>query len=272
MRTSGTMFTSIFGIAVIKQVPPLRVSIIAGASSSAGSTLGVSTTRSAITPAVISWTSGMASSAEAAVSVAPKNFAESRLNSTGSTAMTALAPAARAPCTALIPTPPVPMITTVSPGCVPTPTVAEPQPVVTPHDTSEAASNGIDSSILMTDSSARTAYSANVPSCVIAVRSSPPTWRRDVPSVTMFLSRIMAPLSHRYVMPDTHHRHLTTRRNERERDTVARPHRPNTRTDFLDEACAFVAAEHRKQIRNGAAHRLDHRAELIRHGTVAGDE
>ena len=108
------------------------------------------------------------------VSVAPKNFAVSRLNSTGSTAITDFAPAARAPCTALMPTPPVPMITTVSPGSVPTPTVADPHPVVTPQDTSEAASNGIESSILITDSSARTAYSAKVPSCVIAVRSSSP--------------------------------------------------------------------------------------------------
>ena len=174
---SGTMFTSNFGTAVIRQVPPLRVSIMAGASSSAWRTLGVSTTRSAITPIVISRTSGMASSTDGQVSVAPKNFAVSRLNSTGSTAMTALAPAARAPWTALIPTPPVPITTTVSPGCVPTPTVPEPQPVVTPHDTSEAASKGIDSSILITDSSARTAYSAKVPSCVIAVRSSLPTWR-----------------------------------------------------------------------------------------------
>ena len=78
--------------------------------------------------------------------------------------MTFMAPAARAPCTALIPTPPVPTMTTVSPGSVPTPTVPEPHPVVTPHDTREAASKGIDSSILMTDSSARTAYSAKVPS------------------------------------------------------------------------------------------------------------
>jgi len=86
--------------------------------------------------------------------------------------MTLLAPAARAPCTALMPTPPVPTMTTVSPGCVPTPTVAEPQPVVTPQDTSEAASNGIDASILITECSDNTAYSANVPSCAMAIRSS----------------------------------------------------------------------------------------------------
>src|SRR4029077_11231229 len=98
-------------------------------------------------------------------------------------------------------------MTTVSPGCVPTPTVPEPQPVVTPHDTSEAASKGIKSSILITDSSASTAYSANVPSCVIAVRSSPSTRRLHVPSVVISLTSIIAPLSQRYVIPDTHHRH-----------------------------------------------------------------
>ena len=56
------------------------------------------------------------------------------------------------------------MTTTVSPGSVPADTVAEPQPVLTPHDTSEAAWKGIVSSILMTDLSDSTAYSANVPS------------------------------------------------------------------------------------------------------------
>jgi len=72
---------------------------------------------------------------------------------------------ARAPCKAFIPTPPVPMTTTVSPGSVPADIVAEPQPVLTPHDTSEAAWKGIVSSILMTGLSDSTAYSANVPSC-----------------------------------------------------------------------------------------------------------
>ena len=151
------MFRSTFGIAVIRHVPPCASTSSRAPAVLHDSTLGVSTTRSAITPAVSSLTIGMASSTDATVSVAPKNFAESRLNSTGSTAMTARAPAARAPCTALIPTPPVPMMTTVSPGCVPTPTVADPHPVVTPQDTSEAASNGIESSILITDSSASTA-------------------------------------------------------------------------------------------------------------------
>ena len=91
------MLTSSFGIAVIRQVPPLPVNINAGASISAVTTLGVSTTRSAITPRVSSCTCGMAASMEGLVSVAPKNFAVSRLKSTGSTAITMLAPAARAP-------------------------------------------------------------------------------------------------------------------------------------------------------------------------------
>src|ERR1700739_2960444 len=70
---------------------------------------------------------------------------------------------APAPCGAFIPPPPARMTTTVSRGSVPADTVAEPQPVLTPHDTSEAAWNGIASSILMTDLSQSTAYSANVP-------------------------------------------------------------------------------------------------------------
>lgn len=57
------------------------------------------------------------------------------------------------------------MTTTVSPGSVPAEIVAEPQPVLTPHDTREAAWKGIASPIFMTDFSDSTAYSANVPSC-----------------------------------------------------------------------------------------------------------
>src|SRR5690348_13930884 len=206
-RTNGTMLSSNFGTAVIRQLPPLRVNSSARASISARITLGVSTTRSAITPRVSSWTKPKASSMDGLVSVAQKNFAESRLKSTGYTAITALAPAARAPCTALMPTPPVPTMTTTSPTCVPTPTVPEPHPVVTPQDTSDAASSGIDSSSLITHSSGRTEYSANVPSWHMAVKSSSPTWRRRAPSMDSLVS-MWAPLSQRYVIPDTHHRHF----------------------------------------------------------------
>ena len=48
------------------------------------------------------------------------------------------------------------------------------RPVETPHDTSDAAWNGIDSSMRTTESSATTAYSAKVPSCVMAVSSLSP--------------------------------------------------------------------------------------------------
>ena len=102
------MFTSIFGIAVIKQVPPLRVSIIAGASSSAGKYARCENhpVRHHAFGHLLDHRYGLF--AEDWCPVAPKNSAESRLNSTGSTAITALAPAARAPCTAFMPTPPVP--------------------------------------------------------------------------------------------------------------------------------------------------------------------
>src|ERR1700758_922593 len=149
---------------VSTHIPPLRSSVIANGSKSTCTTPGLTMTRSAIKPAVMSLTSGMASSAEEAVCVAPKILAESRLDSTGSTATTYFAPTARAPCRAFIPTPPAPTTTTVSPGSVPADTVAEPQPVLTPQDTTAAAWNGIVSSILMTDLSDSTAYSANVPS------------------------------------------------------------------------------------------------------------
>jgi len=52
----------------------------------------------------------------AAVCVAPNCMAFSRLNSTGSMAMTRLAPANFAPCTAFAPMPPIPTTHTVSPG------------------------------------------------------------------------------------------------------------------------------------------------------------
>src|SRR5205814_6294416 len=105
-----------------------------------------------------------------AVCVAPNDGAISRLKSTGSTATTYLAPAMRAPCTAFIPTPPTPTTTTVSPGLVPALTVADPKPVVAPQDTSDAASSGIQSWTLINDLSEATAYSENVPTCIIAIK------------------------------------------------------------------------------------------------------
>src|ERR1700730_6706996 len=164
-RTIGTEGSVNGVIPVSTQMPPLRSNAIANGIKSTCTMPGQMTTRSAMRPTVISLTSGTASSADAALCVAPKIFAESRFDSTGSTATTYLAPTARAPCRAFIPTPPAPMTTTVSPGSVPADTVAEPQPVLQPHDTSEAAWNGIASSILMTDRSESTAYSAKVPSC-----------------------------------------------------------------------------------------------------------
>ena len=130
-------FWSIGATAVTTIVPPLAVSVWASAISSPYITPGVMITLSAIWPLVISVTSGMASSIEANVCVAPNSIAFSRLNSSGSTATTRLAPAILAPCTAFMPMPPMPTTTTVSPTCTSARRVAEPQPVATPHDTSD---------------------------------------------------------------------------------------------------------------------------------------
>ena len=68
----------------------------------------VTTAASAPWPSVTERAKSAASSIVAKLCVAPISRADSRLNSTGSTAMTLLAPAWLAPCTALIPTPPIP--------------------------------------------------------------------------------------------------------------------------------------------------------------------
>ena len=97
--------------------------------------------------------------------MAPNSMACSRLNSTGSIAMTRLAPAARAPCTALMPMPPMPMTATLSPGLVPARSVAEPNPVATPHETSATTSSGRSGSTLTIEFSLASTYSEKVPSC-----------------------------------------------------------------------------------------------------------
>ena len=70
---------------------------------------------------------------------------------------------------------------------VPAATEPEPNPVVTPQDTSDAASSGIQSLILTNERSEATTYSEKVPTCIMAIRSSSPRWRRRVPSVVMSL-------------------------------------------------------------------------------------
>ncbi len=69
-------------------VPPLPASPVPSCIMSPYSTPGVMITLSAMCPHVISCTCGNASSIDANVWVAPNSIAFSRLNSTGSTAMT----------------------------------------------------------------------------------------------------------------------------------------------------------------------------------------
>src|SRR5882757_7516128 len=182
---NGTDISESGVIAVTTQVPPLRVIISASGIKSVCRTPTVRITASAITPQVSSLTSARAAPASLTVCVAPNDGATPRLKSTGSTATMHLAPAARAPCTAFIPTPPVPTTTTVSPGLVPAQTLPDPKPVVTPQDTRDAASSGIQSCTLMNDRSEATTYSEKVPTCIKAIRSWSPRWRRGVPSVIM---------------------------------------------------------------------------------------
>src|SRR5689334_8631918 len=185
---------------VTTTVPRLRTAANAAATTSSVTTPTVISAWSAPTPRVSSVTSSCAVAASAAVWVAPNSMACSRLNSSGSTAMTYRAPANAAPCTALMPTPPIPYTTVVSPGRTPPAFTAVPQPVGTPQPASATVSSGRSSSILMQECSDTTERWENVPSRHIWPKSWPSAWNRNVPSGRQ-LSTNSAPRSHRFVMP-----------------------------------------------------------------------
>ncbi len=118
---------------VTTTVPALRIAENAWATCSVLSTPVVTIAASAPWPLVTERAKSAASSIVANECVAPSFWAVSRLNSTGSTAMTWLAPACAAPCTALMPMPPMPMMITVWPGRTSPALTADPQPVPTPQ-------------------------------------------------------------------------------------------------------------------------------------------
>ena len=141
--------------------------------------------------------------------VAPNSMARSRFDSTGSMAMTRLAPAIFAPWTALMPMPPTPMTATLSPGLVPARSVAEPKPVATPHDTSATASKGRSFSTFTSEFS--------LTSIVLGERAelgettdglaAPLILWASRPSLIMPMSKSLAPSSQRYWRPVEHHLH-----------------------------------------------------------------
>jgi hypothetical protein len=115
-----------------------------------------------------------ASSMLSKVWVAPNSVAFSRLNATGSTAITWLAPANFAPWTALMPIPPIPMTIVVSPGCTPPACTAVPKPVPTPQPVRQATSSGISFGILIVERTSTVVYSDQQP--------TPHIWPTGVPS------------------------------------------------------------------------------------------
>src|SRR5256886_4580805 len=188
-------------------VPALPVRLTAALTASLSISPTVQMTLSASWPRVRLTSVSRASSALANAWVAPNSMACSRLNSTGSTAMTFLPPAYLAPCTAFMPTPPAPKITTVSPGRTSPALVAEQKPVVTPQLTSAASSNGMSSSIFTQDHSEMTARSENVPSTHMPPRSSPLSWNLNVPSTRQPMAAFL-PASHRFCRPVEQYRQV----------------------------------------------------------------
>src|ERR1700722_4979677 len=85
--------------------------------------------------------------------------------------------------------------------------MAEPHPVVTPHETSAATSNGRSSSIRTQDDSLTTVRSENVPSAQIEPMSAPSRWNRNVPSWRHPMAAYW-PVSQRFWCPVEQYRHV----------------------------------------------------------------
>src|SRR3984885_12176294 len=150
--------------AVIVTLPPLPVIITAALTISSVTAPGVMIAWSASWPQVVSTTNSCASLAVAKAWVAPNTVvAVSRLNATGSTTTTSLAPANRAPCTALLPTPPAPNTTTGSSAPTPAPRPAGRHPGGASHPARHATSHAMSPASGTHAHSDSTAYRENVP-------------------------------------------------------------------------------------------------------------
>ena len=153
--------------------------------------------------------------------MAPSASAVSRLNSTGSTAITWVAPACDAPCTALMPMPPMPMMMTVWPGRTSAAFTAEPQPVPTPQPTRQAFSSGMSLSTFTHEATSTTVSSQNV--------EMPAPWPIGWPSMRhpeaavgpAARSSTLAPRSHRFCMPGRAPAAAPAAGQERQHDVVA---------------------------------------------------
>src|SRR3954451_2381045 len=193
---------------VTTTTPALRTAENAWATSSPLTTPTVPRPLSAPWPVVTLRAKSAASSICSNAWVAPSSIAFSRLNATGSTAITWLAPAKAAPCTELIPIPPTPMMITVSPGSTLPALTAVPQPVPTPQPVRQATSSGMSSGIFTAERTSTVVTSEKVP--------RPHIWPTGVPSgsakrkLSVSSQRDpyirLAPESHRYCMPEAHQR------------------------------------------------------------------
>jgi hypothetical protein len=82
--------------------------------------------------------------------------------------------------------PPTPITTTVSPISVSAATEPDPKPVVTPHDTSDAASSGVQSWILTSERSEATTYSENAHRGQRGVGGYPDAWALTIQHAAVY--------------------------------------------------------------------------------------
>ena len=148
--------------------------------------------------------------------VAPKSFACSCLNGTGSTAITALAPEVAAACTALMPIPPTPITITTSPVVKSAMFTTEPQPVATPHPSSTALVRSTCCGTLIALRVSMVLYSLNVEIPAICATGLPSRLiRNELSSPGREPVNITRPRSQRFAFPLAHIRQCPhTGRNE----------------------------------------------------------
>ena len=139
------------------------------------------------------------------VSVAPRSRARRSLSGSRSIAITARAPARRAPDTTCRPTPPQPITATLSPGCTRAAFRTAPSPVTTLQPTSAACQRGSDAGRGMAEAAGTTQRSAKqdtLRKCLTGAPSGKD--RRVVPSPSTPRPLWRPAGSHRFARPARH--------------------------------------------------------------------
>ena len=165
-----------------------------------------------------------------------------------STATIGPAPTMRAAWITESPTPPQPMTATPAPGSTPAVRVTPPQPVSTAQPISAARSSGTSLRIGTATDSGTTACSANEETALKWRKSVPSSESREVPSASVPVEAMRAPVLAEVRPAGTAALALAARGHEREHDVVAGPHALDAGPDLGHDARRLVADHERQRL------------------------